>query len=200
MDNKAIATIFYETADLMEIAAEDSFRIRSYRRAAEAVESFDRPLAEIYKDEKALLAIPGIGKSMAGHIRDVISTGKLPLHEQLLKKYHPSMLDLLKIQGMGPKTIALIWDAFHVCDPESVQKLAQEGKLRALPRLSEKSEQKIIKAIDSYRQMTGRFLLDTADDVAQKITELIQGMPGVEKITPAGSLRRGRETVGDLDI
>jgi DNA polymerase (family 10) len=200
MDNKAIATIFYETADLMEIAAEDSFRIRSYRRAAEAVESFDRPLAEIYKDEKALLAIPGIGKSMAGHIREVITKGKLPLHEQLLKKYHPSMLDLLKIQGMGPKTIALIWDAFHVCDPESVQKLAQEGKLRELPRLSEKSEQKIIKAIDSYRQMTGRFLLDTADEVAQKITELIQGMPGVEKITPAGSLRRGRETVGDLDM
>jgi DNA polymerase (family 10) len=200
MDNKVIATIFYETADLMEIAAEDSFRIRSYRRAAEAVEAFDRPLSEIYKDEKALLAIPGIGKSMAGHIRDVISTGKLPLHEQLLKKFHPSMLELLKIQGMGPKTIALIWDAFHVCDPEGVQKLAQEGKLRTLPRLSEKSEQKIIKAIDSYRQMTGRFLLDTADEVAQKITELIQGMPGVEKITPAGSLRRGRDTVGDLDM
>jgi DNA polymerase (family X) len=200
MDNKVIATIFYETADLMEIAAEDSFRIRSYRRAAEAVEAFDRPLSEIYKDEKALLAIPGIGKSMAGHIRDVISTGKLPLHEQLLKKFHPSMLELLKIQGMGPKTIALIWDAFHVCDPEGVQKLAQEGKLRTLPRLSEKSEQKIIKAIDSYRQMTGRFLLDTADEVAQKITGLIQGMPGVEKITPAGSLRRGRDTAGDLDM
>jgi DNA polymerase (family 10) len=200
IDNKALANIFYETADLMEVAAEDSFRIRSYRRAAEAIESFDQQLAGIYKDEKALLAIPGIGKSMAGHIRDVFTTGKLPLHEEMLKKYHPSMLDLLKIQGMGPKTIALIWDAFHVCDIDSVAKLAREGKLRELPRLSEKSEQKILKAVENYRQITGRFSLDVADEVARKIMEALKDLPGVDKITPAGSLRRGRETVGDLDM
>ncbi|HWX55613.1 MAG TPA: DNA polymerase/3'-5' exonuclease PolX [Verrucomicrobiae bacterium] len=200
MDNKAIANIFYETAELMKVAAEDSFRIRSYEKAAEAIESFERPLTDIYKDEKALLAIPGIGKSMAGHIREVLTKGKLPLHEELLKRYHPSMLDLLRIQGMGPKTIALIWDAFHVCDPAGVEKLAREGKLRTLPRQSEKSEQKIIKAIESYRQLTGRFLLDVADDVARKMIELLKGLPGVEKVTPAGSLRRGRETVGDLDL
>jgi DNA polymerase (family 10) len=200
IDNKALASIFYETADLMEVAAEDSFRIRSYRRAAEAIESFDQQLAGIYTDEKALLAIPGIGKSMAGHIRDVFTSGKLPLHEELLKKYHPSMLDLLKIQGMGPKTIALIWDAFHVCDIDSVAKLAREGKLRELPRLSEKTEQKIVKAIESYRQITGRFSLDVADEVARKMIEALKDLPGVDKITPAGSLRRGRETVGDLDM
>jgi DNA polymerase (family 10) len=200
IDNKALANIFYETADLMEVAAEDSFRIRSYRRAAEAIESFDQQLADMYKDEKALMAIPGIGKSMAGHIRDVFTTGKLPLHEELLKKYNPSMLHLLKIQGMGPKTIALIWDAFQVCDVDSVAKLAREGKLRELPRLSEKSEQKILKAIESYRQITGRFPLDVADDVARKMIEALKHLPGVDKITPAGSLRRGRETVGDLDM
>jgi DNA polymerase (family 10) len=200
IDNKALANIFSETADLMEVAAEDSFRIRSYRRAAEAIESFDQQLADIYKDDKALMAIPGIGKSMAGHIRDVFTTGKLPLHEELLKKYNPSMLDLLKIQGMGPKTIALIWDAFHVCDVDSVAKLAREGKLRELPRLSEKSEQKILKAIENYRQITGRFPLDVADDVARKMIEALKDLPGVDKITPAGSLRRGRETVGDLDM
>jgi DNA polymerase (family X) len=199
-DNKALAGIFYETADLMEIAGQDSFRIRSYRRAAEAMETHDQQLSEIYKDEKALMSIPGIGKSMAGHIRDVITTGKLPLHEELLQKFHPSMLELLKIQGMGPKTIALIWDAFHVCDLDSVAKLAREGKLRELPRLSEKSEQKILKAIDNYRQITGRFHIDVADDVARKLTEALKDLPGVDKITPAGSLRRGRETVGDLDM
>jgi DNA polymerase (family 10) len=199
-DNKAIANIFHETADLMEVAGEDSFRIRSYRRAAEAIESHDQQLSEIYKNEKALLAIPGIGKSMAGHIRDVITTGKLAQHEELLKKYHPSMLELLKIQGMGPKTIALIWDAFQVCDIESVARLAREGKLRELPRLSEKSEQKILKAIESYRQITGRFLVNIADDTARKLIELLKELPGVDKITPAGSLRRGRETVGDLDM
>ncbi len=110
------------------------------------------------------------------------------------------MLELLKIQGLGPKTIALIWDAFQVCDVEGVGQLAKEGKLRTLPRLSEKSEQKILKSIETYRQITGRFHLDVADAIAQKMIELLQNMPGVEKVTPAGSLRRGRETVGDLDL
>jgi DNA polymerase (family X) len=199
-DNKAIANIFYETADLMEVRNDDPFRIRSYRRAAEAVEGLERQLAEIYQDEKALLAIQGIGKSMAANIREIFTQGKLTLHEELLQKYRPSMLELLKIQGLGPKTIALIWDAFQVCDVEGVAKLAQEGKLRKLPRLSEKSEQKILKAIESYRQITGRFHLDTADAIAEKMSGLLKGLPGVEKVTPAGSLRRGRETVGDLDL
>ncbi|MFI5103973.1 MAG: helix-hairpin-helix domain-containing protein, partial [Terriglobales bacterium] len=200
LDNKAVANILSETADLMEIAGEDSFRIRSYQRAAEAIESLDQQLAEIYKDQKALLEIPGIGKSMAGHIQEIFTKGKLPHHEELLKKYKPSILELLKIQGLGPKTIALIWDAFKVCDPEGVAKLAREGKLRELPRQSEKTEQKILKAIESYRQMTGRFLLDMAAETAQKMIDLIKDLPGVDKVTPAGSLRRGKETVGDLDM
>ena len=184
----------------MEVAAEDPFRIRSYRRAAEAIESLDQPLSEIYEDQKALLAIPGIGKGMAANIREIFTRGKLEMHEQMLKKYRPSMLDLLKISGLGPKTIALIWDAFQVCDVEGVAKLAQEGKLRTLPRLSAKSEQKILKAIESYRQLTGRFHLDTADEIASKMMMRLEKLPGVDKVTPAGSLRRGRETVGDLDL
>src|SRR5205807_6408966 len=115
-------------------------------------------------------------------------------------KFRLEMLQLLKISGLGPNTIALIWDAFKVCDVEGVAKLATEGKLRTLPRLSEKSEQKILKSIESYRQLTGRFLLNVADEIASKMTELLKGLPGVEKVTPAGSLRRGRETVGDLDL
>jgi DNA polymerase (family 10) len=199
-DNKSIANILYETADLLEVAAEDSFRVRSYRRAAEAIEGHDQQLADIYQDQKALLAIPGIGKGMASNIRDIFTLGKLPLHEEMLQRFRPSMLELLKISGLGPKTIALIWDAFQVCDVEGVAKLASEGKLRTLPRLSEKSEQKILKSIESYRQLTGRFLLDTADQIAQKMIALLSKLPGVEKVTPAGSLRRGRETVGDLDL
>lgn len=199
-DNKSIANVLYETADLMEVAAEDPFRIRSYRRAAEAIEALDQPLSEIYQDQKALLAIPGIGKGMAANIRQIFSEGKLDMHEQMLKRYRPSMLDLLKISGLGPKTIALIWDAFQICDVDGVAKLAQEGKLRTLPRLSEKSEQKILKAIESYRQVTGRFHIDVADDVATKMISALEKLPGVDKVTPAGSLRRGRETVGDLDM
>ncbi|HET6934348.1 MAG TPA: DNA polymerase/3'-5' exonuclease PolX [Candidatus Angelobacter sp.] len=199
-DNKSVANILYETADLMEVANEDPFRIRSYRRAAEAIEALDQQLAEIYQDQKALLAIPGIGKGMATNIREIFTEGKLGMHEEMLKKYRPSMLELLKIPGLGPKTIALIWDAFQICDVDGVAKLASEGKLRTLPRLSEKSEQKILKAIESYRQITGRFHLDTADEIAQKMIALLEKLPGVDKVTPAGSLRRGRETVGDLDM
>jgi DNA polymerase (family X) len=199
-DNKSIADIFYQTADLMEVRNDDSFRIRSYRRAAEAIEGLETQLSEIYENEKALLTIPGIGKGMAANIREVFVAGKLSVYEELLQKYRPSMLELLKVQGLGPKTIALIWDAFQVCDVEGVAKLAQEGKLRQLPRQSEKSEQKILKALESYRRMTGRFHLDAADEIAAKMIELLQTLPGVEKVTPAGSLRRGRETVGDLDL
>jgi len=198
MDNKSIANIFYETADLMKVANADPFRIRSYERAAEALEGWPQQVASMA--EKEVLEIPGIGKGMAANIRQLIATGKLEMHQEMLQKFRPSMLELLKISGLGPKTIALIWDAYQICDVDGVAKLASEGKLRELPRLSEKSEQKILKAIESYRQLTGRFLLDIADGTAQKITELLKGVPGVEKVTPAGSLRRGRETVGDLDL
>ena len=200
MDNKAIANIFYETADLMEINGDDSFRIRSYRNAAEALEGLGQQVSEISQDIKSLLAIPGIGKGMAANIQELDSTGKLKTHQELLQKYRPSMLELLKIQGLGPKTIALIWSAFQVCDLEGVENLAKEGKLRTLPRLSEKSEGKILKAIEDYRRISGRFLIDEADRTAERLTEHLKHIQGIDTITPAGSLRRGRETVGDLDV
>ena len=200
MDNKAIANVFYETADLMEINGDDSFRIRSYRRAAEVIEGLPRQVSGLIDEPKKLLEIPGIGKGMAANIQELCRSGKLGPHQDLLVKYRPSMLELLKIQGLGPKTIALLWSAFQVSDLAGVEKLAREGKLRELPRLSEKSEQKILKAIEDYRRISGRFLLDEADRTAQKLTEHLRHIKGIEKITPAGSLRRGRETVGDLDV
>jgi len=130
----------------------------------------------------------------------MLSEGRLTLHADLLKKYKPSMLQLLKVQGLGPKTISLIWSAYQVCDLEGVAQLAREGKIRILPRMGEKHEQKLLKAIEDYRRIAGRFLLDTAETQAEKIIEHLRDYPGVDKATPAGSLRRGRETVGDLDI
>jgi DNA polymerase (family 10) len=200
VDNKAIANVFYETADIMEINGDDSFRIRSYRRAAEVIEGLPQQVSGLIEEPKKLLEIPGIGKGMAANIQELCRSGKLGPHQELLVKYRPSMLELLKIQGLGPKTIALLWSAFQVSDLVGVEKLAREGKLRELPRLSEKSEQKILKAIQDYRRISGRFLLDEADRTAQKLTEHLRHIQGIEKITPAGSLRRGRETVGDLDM
>ncbi|HEX6905513.1 MAG TPA: DNA polymerase/3'-5' exonuclease PolX [Terriglobales bacterium] len=200
MDNKAIAGVLYETADLLEIDGQDSFRIRSYRNAAEAIEGLPQPVEQLVCEPKKLLEVPGIGKSMAGKLQEICKQGKLSLHTELLEKYQPSMLELLKIQGLGPKTISLIWSAYKVSDLAGVEKLAREGKLHELPRLGEKQEQKILKAIEDYRRIAGRFCLDEADKVAEKLIEHLSGLPGVDKITPAGSLRRGRETVGDLDI
>jgi DNA polymerase (family X) len=200
MDNKAIAGILYETADLLEIDAADSFRIRSYRNAAEAIEAQPQQIADLISEPKKVLAIQGIGKGMLLNLQEIFKDGRLSVHADLLKKYRPTMLDLLKIQGLGPKTIALIWSAYQVSDLEGVEKLAREGKIRELPRMGEKQEAKLLKAIEDYRRIAGRFLLDVAERQVERIVEHLQGFPGVEKVTPAGSLRRGRETVGDLDI
>src|SRR5207253_47003 len=200
MDNKAIAGLLYETADLLEIDGQDSFRVRSYRNAAEAIEALPQQVADLIQEPKKLLEIQGIGKGMQANLVQLFKEGRIEAHAELLKKYRPSMLELLKIQGLGPKTIALIWSAHQVSDLEGVEKLAREGKIRELPRMGEKHELKLLKAIEDYRRIAGRFLLDAAEREAQKIVDHLKDFPGVEKVTPAGSLRSGRETVGDLDI
>jgi DNA polymerase (family 10) len=200
VDNKAIANILYETADLLEIDAQDSFRIRSYRNAAQAIENLTEQIRDIIGEPKKVLAIPGIGKGMLINLQELFKNGSLSVQAELLKKYHPSMLQLLKIQGLGPKTIALIWSAYQVSDVDGVEKLAREGKIRELPRMGEKHEQKLLKAIEDYRRISGRFLIDAAEAEANKLTEYLANFPGIDRITPAGSLRRGRETIGDLDI
>ena len=200
MDNKSIATVLYETADLLEIDGQDSFRIRSYRNAAQAIENLTDQIRDIIGEPKKVLAIPGIGKGMLLNLQELFRDGALSMQTELLKKYHPSMLQLLKIQGLGPKTIALIWSAYQVSDVDGVEKLAREGKIRELPRMGEKHEQKLLKAIEDYRRISGRFLIDAAETEAKKLTDYLAKFPGFDRITPAGSLRRGRETVGDLDI
>jgi DNA polymerase (family 10) len=200
MDNKSIATILYDTAALLEIDGADSFRIRSYRNAAEAIEAHPQQIADIISEPKQVLAIPGIGKGMLLNLQEICKEGRLAVQSELLQKYHPSMLELLKIQGLGPKTIALIWSAYQVSDVEGVAKLAREGKIRTLPRMGEKHEQKLLKAIEAYQRIGGRYLLDAAGEVAEKLTAHLRQIPGIEKVTPAGSLRRGRDTIGDLDL
>jgi len=200
MDNRAIAGLLYETADLLEIDGQDSFRVRSYRNAAEAIEALPQQVADLIAEPKKILAIQGIGKGMLANLQMLFKDGRIEAHAELLKKYRPSMLELLKIQGLGPKTIALIWSAYQVSDLEGVEKLAREGKIRTLPRMGEKHELKLLKAIEDYRRIAGRFLLDTAEQLAEKLVEHLLAIPGIDKVTPAGSLRRGRETVGDLDI
>ena len=200
MDNKSIATVLYDTADLLEIDGADSFRIRSYRNAAQAIENLSEQIRDLIGEPKKVLAIPGIGKGMLLNLQELFREGRLSMQAELLKKYHPSMLQLLRIQGLGPKTIALIWSAYQICDVDGLEKLAREGKIRELPRMGEKHEQKLLKAIEDFRRISGRFLIDAAETEATKLIDYLAMFPGFEKITPAGSLRRGRETAGDLDI
>src|SRR2546427_2343006 len=177
MDNKAIAGVLYETADLLEIDGQDSFRIRSYRNAAQAIENLPQRIADLMSEPKKILEIPGIGKGMLTNLQELFTDGRLKVYADLIAKYHPSMLQLLKIQGLGPKTIALIWSAYQVSDVDGVEKLARAGKIRELPRMGEKHEQKLLKAIEDYRRIAGRFLLDAAERDAQKVIEHVRHFP-----------------------
>src|SRR5580700_2417483 len=200
MDNRTIAQLLAETADLLEIGAGDPFRIRSYRRAAEAVESSTVQLSTIADDPKKLLEIPGIGKGMAANIQEIERAGTLPLREELLLKYKPTMLELLRLPGMGPKTVALLWDALQVGSVEELESAIAAGRLAGLPRFGDKLVEKLRKGIEDYKQNSGRFLIDEAEIAAGKLIAYLREFPGFTVILPAGSLRRGRDTVGDLDI
>ncbi len=203
MDNLTLARLLDETAALLEIDGADPFRIRSYRRAAEAVEQQTAQLAPLTAsdaDPKALLAINGIGKGMAANIRDLVATGTMPLRSELLQKYRPTMLDLLRLPGMGPKTVALVWSALEVSTIDELEAAAKEGKLNKLPRMGAKFVEKLLKGIEDHRRNSSRFRIDKARKFADTIAQMILAFPGIETVTPAGSLRRGRETVGDLDL
>ncbi len=203
MDNITIARLLDETAALLEIDGQDLFRVRSYRRAAEAVEQQTTQLATLVTpdaDPKALLAIAGIGKGMAANIRDLVATGTMPLRAELLTKYRPTMLDLLRLPGMGPKTVALLWSALEIADIDQLEAAAKAGHLAKLPRMGEKFTSKLLKGIEDHRKNSSRFRIDHAHDFANRISALIYEFPGIDEITPAGSLRRGRDTVGDLDL
>jgi DNA polymerase (family 10) len=200
MDNISIARLLDETASLLEIDNADTFRIRSYRRAAEAVEQQTTQLSTLADDPKQLLAIPGIGKGMVANIQALLTTGTMPLREELLQKYKPTMLELLRLPGMGPKTVALVWSSCQVCDIDGLEAAAKAGHLNKLPRMGEKFVTKLLKGIEDHRKNSSRFRIDKARQHADTISSLILAFPGIDEITPAGSLRRGRETVGDLDL
>ena len=203
MDNITLARLLDETASLLEIDAADPFRIRSYRRAAEAVEQQTVNLATLAApdaDPKALLSIPGIGKGMAANIRDLVLTGSIPLRDELLTKYKASMLTLLKLPGMGPKTVAMLYTALDIADIDALEGAAKRGDLLTLPRMGQKFTDKLLKGIEDHRKNSSRFRIDVARDHADRISDLIRQFPGIDTITPAGSLRRGRDNCGDLDL
>jgi DNA polymerase (family 10) len=200
MENRDLSRILHQTADLLEISGADSFRIRSYRRASEALDATTVSIAAIINEPKQLLAIPNIGKGMAANLKEMVETGKLAIHEELLARYHPKMLDLLQLPGCGPKTVALFWETLQIGDIDSLEAAARAGQLESLPRFGKKQVEKILKGIEDYRRHAGRFLIDAASRDAEQVSAYFRALPGITRVQVAGSLRRGRETIGDVDI
>jgi DNA polymerase (family 10) len=200
MDNPTMGRLLEETADLLEIDGGDSFRIRSYRRAAEAAAQTTVDLVAAAADTARLLEIPGIGKGMAANLQAIAATGSLPLRDELLARYGAGLLELLKLPGMGPKTVALLWDAAKISSIDALAEAIEAGRLAGLPRMGAKQIEKLRKGIDDYRRSAGRFRIDVAEEEARRIAAYLLAFKGIERVTPAGSLRRGRETCGDLDL
>jgi DNA polymerase (family X) len=201
MDNKTIARILNETAQLLEIDGAIIGRYRSYEKGAELIAGMHESVEQLAKEPGKLEELPGIGERMAEHIQEIIATGDYSLRKKLLKKYPATQLEVLNLQSLGPKKVAFLWSKFEAATVADVEKLAREGKLRDLPGFGEKSEQNILKAVETHKRSTGRFRLDTTEAAAAAIIEHIQTYPNaVASVTPAGSLRRGKETVGDLDL
>ena len=201
MTNKQIANILNETADLMEIAAIDGFRIRSYRNAAIAIDSCPERIEDIVGDPgRKVTEIRGIGKSMQAHLEELLDRGSFSRRDELLEKYPPTALELLKIGGLGPKGIAAIYSHFRVSTIDGLEQLCRDEKLRELPRMGEKLEKRILRGIEGYKRSAGRFLINFADRAAQELAGRLSDVEGIERVTPAGSLRRGKETIGDVDL
>ncbi len=200
MENAKIARIFTEVADLLDIKGDNPFRIRSYRNAARTIENLSENLAGMVEDGADLTELPGIGRDLAGKIAEIVRTGRLKTLQDLKKGLPSGLPELLRIEGVGPKKVKLFHDKAGVDSIDDLERAAREGKLQGLFRMGEKTEEKILRAIENYRKGAGRYRLDVGFTYAESITRYLAAGPGFSQLVPAGSLRRRRETIGDIDI
>ena len=198
MDNRPIAQVLSEIADLLEIKGENVFKIRAYRSAAETIAAWADPVARM--DERQLHELPGIGKDLARKIRELVDTGTCRFHQDLLLEFPPTMLDLLRLQGVGPKTVALLYSALNIRSVDELVAAAHAGRLRELKGMGPKKEALILKAVEERQKDAGRHLLSDTTAIAAELVAYLRQQAPTAELTPVGSLRRGCETCGDIDI
>lgn len=199
MQNQDIARIFYEIADILEIQNENRFRISSYRNAAAAIEGLSEDIKSIY-EKNMLTDIPGVGESIAEKIKELIKTGRCKFHQELLNKIPRGVVDIMRVPAMGPKHAMLVYKELGIDSIQRLRQAAEKKELENLPRLGRKLQDKISKAIDQILLSEGKFKLITAYNYAEAIARGLKKLKAVQRLEFAGSLRRKKELIGDIDI
>ncbi|MCS7247931.1 MAG: DNA polymerase/3'-5' exonuclease PolX [Anaerolineales bacterium] len=197
--NRQLAQIFEQIADLSEIKGEVIYKVLAYRRAAESLAELNREAFDIWQSGK-LTEIPGVGKAIAEKIEELFTTGRLGFLEKLTAEVPPSLAELLAVPDLGPKKIALFWKELGITTLAELEEAARTGKLRTLPGMGEKSEARVLAGIEAYKRRSERIPIGRAYPFAQRLIARLQAIPGVQRVEMAGSLRRGRSTVGDIDL
>ncbi len=201
MDNQQIASVFQEIGDLLEIDGANHFRVLAYQNAAENIRGLGREIRDIWKENSGELEkLPGVGEDLRLKIVEMLATGVCKFHQKLLKKYGRGLLDILQIRGIGPKKAALFYHQLKIDNLEKLKAAALAHQLSQLPRMGEKSETEILTAIEEHAKHSRRMLLSEALPLAEELVAHLRKSPLVALVEYAGSLRRRKETVGDLDI
>ena len=198
MDNRAISHVLSEIADLLEIRGDNAFKIRAYRTAAETIATW--PQAVVRMDEQQLRSIPGIGKDLAARVRELADTGVSHYHQELLEQFPSTILDLLRLQGVGPKTVAMLYSTMNIRSIDDLAAAAKAGRLRSLKGMGAKKEAQILASIEERAKDTGRHLLSDTATTAESLMDFLRVHDRSVELIAVGSLRRGRETCGDIDI
>ncbi len=199
MDTDKVVRLLNNIADLMDINGEQFFKTRAYRMAAETLREIEDPI-DVLVEEERLQDLPGIGKAIAKKISTFVTTGSLPYYEELTKEVPPSLLDLLKIQGLGPKKVAVLYKKLGITTIDELQKAARQHKLKDLDGFGITTENNILRGIALQSQTSGRSLLHHALQQGNQYVDYLKKQLGIDQISIAGSLRRRKETIGDIDI
>ena len=198
MDNLGIARIFTDIGDLLEIKSANPFKVRAYRNAADIVGHMAERIADL--TDADVRELPGIGKDLTAKIRELINTDALAFYDELLKEFPPTILDMLRLQGVGPKTVAVLYEELGIETLDDLEAAATEGRLRTLKGMGPKKEQLLLRSLAEHRRRVGRHLIGHADAVATRVIDYLQADAPDTTIFPVGSLRRGCETCGDIDL